>query len=156
MTKCRFVLGWIRPISAFLAILNPGTFYPRASTDFQSPDQESRVPPLFSPSHLTYFLFRGVREYMDDLVAYIDSPQLDHVSVTFSTKSFWHTTSHPIRTPSLKALQNAFVDFRVGASATSLTSGHKKLSACRGTLTWEGVDICSRAQGRNLPIQPSA
>jgi hypothetical protein len=50
------------------------------------PDQESRRPPPATRSilpALTWFLFKGVNEYLEDLVSWIDSPRLNALSITF-------------------------------------------------------------------------
>jgi len=58
--------------------------------EFQSPqfrpDRESRHRPPSKRSvipALTDFDFKGVIEYLEDLVTYIDAPQLDHLDITF-------------------------------------------------------------------------
>ena len=158
MTKCLSfpVRSWVDPPHICL-FGNPQSGYilPESlDSDFQSPDQESRVPPLFSPTHVfsiqrrprIHGRPRGLHRFPSTRPPFYNL--LNQIVLAHHKSSNSHTE--------LESIQSAFVDFRVGASATSLTSGHKKLSACRGTLTWEGVDICSRAQGRNLPIQPSA
>ena len=50
------------------------------------PDQESRGPPPSTRSALPVlreFEFRGASEYLDDLVAHIDTPQLNKLEITF-------------------------------------------------------------------------
>jgi len=58
--------------------------------DFRSPqshpDWGSRRPPPSIRSvvpALTYFCFKGVVEYLERLVTFIDAPQLDHMDITF-------------------------------------------------------------------------
>ena len=51
-----------------------------------SPDQESRrspSPTCFVLPALTIFLYKGVNEYFEELVAYIDTPRLYQFSATF-------------------------------------------------------------------------
>ena len=80
---------------------------------FESPqsrlDWESRRPPplkcIVLPV-LTYFQFRGVGEYLEDLVARIDAPELDFLDITFfndiifDTPQFTRLISH---TPTFEA-----------------------------------------------------
>lgn len=81
------------------------------------PDRESRRPPPPSriglPS-LTCFQFKGVCEYLEDLVARIDAPSLEFVLITF-----FHQLAFNIpqlaqfmrRTPNFQELNEAHVDF---------------------------------------------
>ena len=52
----------------------------------EGPEQENRRSPLPSRSilpALTFFSFKGVNEYLEKLVARIDTPRLYHLSITF-------------------------------------------------------------------------
>src|SRR5229473_268643 len=62
----------------------------RLSLKFQSPqsypDLESRRPPPSKRSvipSLTRFFFKGVTEYLEDLVSRIDAPQLNYLRIIF-------------------------------------------------------------------------
>jgi hypothetical protein len=64
-----------------------------------SPDQESRRPPPSArpvlPA-LTTFSFKGVNEYLEELVARIDTPRLDRLLITF-----FHDINFNLNTPEL-------------------------------------------------------
>jgi len=81
--------GYISPevMAALLSMLSSlESLYLRFQTPQSRPDWESRRPPLPKRSvipALTYFSFKGVIEYLEDLVTYIDAPQLDYFRITF-------------------------------------------------------------------------
>lgn len=88
---------------------------------FQSPRsrpvRESRHPPpptrILLPA-LTKLTFQGVCEYLEDLVAQIDAPRLQSLSVTFFHQLFIHTpqlSRFINRTPGLKGHDEARVVF---------------------------------------------
>ena len=79
--------GYISPDS-MVAVLSTLTSLERLSLVFESPrscpDQESRRPPPSTRSvlpSLAVFYFKGVSEYLDDLVACIDAPQIGRAHV---------------------------------------------------------------------------
>jgi hypothetical protein len=104
------------------------------------PDIASRRPP--PPTRtilpvLTRFSFRGVSEYLDDLVAHIDTPRVNSVSITFFNQIVFDTPQFIqfiSRTPTLKALEKARVDFEWGlyggasVNLSSKTSGYGELT----------------------------
>ena len=66
-------------VSAFSALTSLRTLWLRFQTPQSRPDWPSRRPPpsnRFVLPVLTYFLFKGVSEYLDELVAQIDVPRL--------------------------------------------------------------------------------
>jgi hypothetical protein len=83
--------GYISP-EAMATCLSTLTRLERFDLTFRSPqsrpdrDQASQPPPTLAyiilPS-LTYLYFRGVTEYLDDLVAQIDVPSLRGIDITF-------------------------------------------------------------------------
>ena len=81
------------------------------------PYRESRRPHLPTRSvqpSLLVFVFRGTSEYLEDFVARIDAPQLDHLNITFSGKTVFdipQLVQFIHRIPSLKALDEARVRF---------------------------------------------
>jgi F-box-like len=104
------------------------------------PDQASRRPPpptrTILPA-LTNFSFRGVSEYLDDLVAYIDTPRVNSLFITFFNQIVFDTpqfTQFISRIPTLKALEKARVDFEWGlyggasVNLSSKTSGYGELT----------------------------
>ena len=80
------------------------------------PDRESRRPPLFTRSvlpALRHFVFVGVSEYLEDLVACIDSPLLDSLQIKFFHQLIFNTpqlTQFISRSPKLKAREEARMD----------------------------------------------
>ena len=99
---------------------------------FQSPlsrpDQTSRHPhPLkrFVLPALTFFWFKGVGEYLDDLVACIDAPLLKELLITFFNQILFDTpqlVKFISRTSALKAPEKAHVIFKNGAATIHLSS----------------------------------
>ena len=94
------------------------------------PDHESRRPP---PSTrpvllLTSLTFKGVGEYLDDLVARIDAPRLCRLSITLFNDIVFDTprlVQFIGRIPTLKALKKAEIKFGddvVGVDLSSQTS----------------------------------
>ena len=112
--------GYISP-DLMVTALSALTSLDFLSLGFRSPrshpDQASRLPPhptrTVLPS-LTTIFFKGVCEYLDDLVARIDAPQLNNVyimffnDIIFDAPQFIQFIS---RTPTLKAVENAHVVF---------------------------------------------
>jgi hypothetical protein len=101
------------------------------SIEFQSlshPDQATRRPhrPTRTVlSVLTSFRFKGDSEYLDDLVAHIDAPQLNELDITFFNQIVFDTPrliQFICRTPRLKPLEYARVAFDGGAATVSLSS----------------------------------
>jgi hypothetical protein len=102
------------------------------SLQFQSPrshpDWEGRHSPPTTRSvlpNLTYFRFKGVSEYLEDLVARIDAPQLNGLDVTFFNQIDFDTpqlAQFISRTPAFKALNEASVFFRDSAASVTLLS----------------------------------
>ena len=81
------------------------------------PDQASRLPPPSTRTvlpALTKIGFKGVCEYLDDLVALIDAPQLNKLCITFFNDVIFDAPrfiQFITRTPTLKASENAHVVF---------------------------------------------
>ena len=115
--------GYISP-DAMVTALTALTSLQILQLEFRSPrshpDQASRHPPpptrTVLPS-LTGIRFQGVCEYLDDLVARIDSPQLNILDITlfndvvFDAPQFIQFIS---RTPTLKLVEDAHVVFGHG------------------------------------------
>ena len=81
------------------------------------PNRESRHPPpqtrTVLPS-LTRFEFKGVDEYLEDLVARIDAPSLDFILITFFHQLIFDILQlgqFMRRTTRFQALNEAYVDF---------------------------------------------
>ena len=81
------------------------------------PDRKTRRPPPQTRTVLpvlTSFMFRGVSEYLDDLVARIDTPLLNELNITFFHQLLFdtpHLTQFVRRTPKFKAYDEARVEF---------------------------------------------
>jgi hypothetical protein len=117
---------------------------------FQSPlsypDLASRRPPPKTRTVLpilSHFSFKGVYEYLDDLVARIDAPRLDELSITFFHDTVFDTPQFIQfigRTPMLKALETAIITFEDNAAVIYFqTSAYKSLEvkiSCR-KLDWQ-------------------
>jgi hypothetical protein len=123
--------GYISP-EAMVTALSTLTSLERLSLEFESPrshpDRESRRPPPLTRSvlpALTYFWFKGVDDYLDDLVARIDAPQLERLEITlfnqivFDSPQFIQFIS---RTPTLKAFEKALVRFARDTSRVNFSS----------------------------------
>ena len=80
------------------------------------PDRRRRPPSqtrTLLPA-LTRFQFKGVSEYLDDLIATIDAPLLDYLQITFFHQLIFDTpklTQFISRTPKFKAWDHALVQF---------------------------------------------
>ena len=102
------------------------------------PVRESRHPPpltLILLPALTSLTFKGVSEYLEDLVAQIDTPRLQALSITFFHQLFFHTPqlSRLIsRAPRLKGYDEARVTFTCRGAKVTL-----RLPLSRGSIGHE-------------------
>ena len=146
--------GYFSP-QAMATALSAGTLLTSLRSlrlEFQSPrsrpDPASRCPPpptRFVLPVLTEFWFKGVSEYLDDLVAQIDVPRLNFLDIDFFNQIIFDTPQFIqfiSRTPALKALEEARVTFRDGAATvylspkTSFIEGLEVTILCR-ELDWQ-------------------
>ena len=126
--------GYISP-EAMVACLSTLTSLERLSLGFESPlsrpDMESRrlrpqtrtVLPV-----LGLFRFRGVGEYLEDLVACIDAPRLGSLDITFFNDIVFDTpqlTQFIRLTPTFKAFDIASVVFLGYTATITLSRAHK-------------------------------
>jgi hypothetical protein len=134
--------GYISPDTIATA-LSTLTSLDDLELEFESPrsrpDWASRRPPPLTRSVLpvlTRFVFKGVCDYLEDLVAHIDAPRLDDLGVTFFNQIVFDTPQFIqfiTRTPNLKTFEKANVVFEYGDAAAasvslfSRTSDHVKL-----------------------------
>jgi hypothetical protein len=112
--------GYISP-EAMAACLSMLTSLNTLRLEFESPqscpDQENRRSPPPTRSilpTLTMFLFKGVYEYLEDLVSWIDSPRLYQLSTTFFNDIDFNTpelNQFINRTPTLGAHDEARLIF---------------------------------------------
>ena len=94
--------------------------------EFQSPrsrphPSSRHLPPptRFVLPVLTIFLFKGVSEYLDDLVARIDAPRLNSLDITLFNQIVFDTPQliqFISRTPAMKALEKARFTFGRGTA----------------------------------------
>jgi hypothetical protein len=121
--------GYISP-EAMIALLSVLTDLETLSLQFQSPqsrpDSESRSlpPPKRSilPA-LDQFYFDGVTEYLEDLVTFIDAPQLKTLNIAFFSQVDFDSpglAQFINRTPSLRALDEAHVQFYDSSATVKL------------------------------------
>ena len=155
--------GYISP-SAMATCLAPLTKLESLVLEFQSPqsrpDNTSQLSPLQTriifPA-LTHLAFRGVTEYLEDLVTQIDTPLLKDISITFFNQLVFDISQLPQflrRTETFTILDQARVSFyeqfinvelfqRTGANSTRL-----ELSiSCRTLETQLSslVEVCNSA-----------
>ena len=143
--------GYFSP-EAMLTALFTLTSLEELWLEFQSPlfppERESRCPPpptRIALSVLTWFSFKGVSEYFDDLVARIDAPRLDKLFITFFN-DIEFDTPQIIQfincIPMLKGLEQARVSFENSAAWVELTSyrsnsGKIKVEVLCRALDWQ-------------------
>ena len=96
---------------------------------FQFPlsPQIRRPPPQtrFVFPNLVSLVFKGVSEYLEDLVAHIDAPRLYRLSITFFNQIVFdapQTIQFISRTPTLKTPKNARLTFQDDASMVFISS----------------------------------
>ena len=122
--------GYISP-GAMATSLSTLTSLQYLTLEFQSPrscpDQESRHPPLLPRSVLpvlTDFVFKGVSEYLEYLMALIDAPRLNELYITFFNQIVFETPQFIQfinRTPTLRSLEKAYVTFGNDAAMVNLS-----------------------------------
>ena len=124
-------LGYFSP-DAMATALSTLTSLARLQLEFQSPlslpDRATRrlLPPKrFVLAVLTYFGFKGVGEYLEDLVVRIDAPLLKNLGITFFNQILFdtpHLVQFISRTSALKAPEQARVIFRNLEAVIELSS----------------------------------
>ena len=130
--------GYISP-EVMLATLSTLTSLESLLLGFQSPGWASRHPPPARAATrsvlrvLTELVFKGVSEYLDDLVAHIDAPQLSTLEITFFNRiaiDTIHLAQFISCIPRLKVLKNArvvFIHRTAKFALSSQNSGHPEL-----------------------------
>ena len=130
------------PPEAMVTTLSALTSLKTLEIKFKSPrsrpDRRRRPPPLTRGTHLsalTRFVFKGVSEYLDDLVARIDAPLLAYFHITFFHQLIFNTpklTQFISRTPNFKACNDAVVQFYDSSVSVSTTDLALRLGiSCR-------------------------
>jgi hypothetical protein len=127
--------GYMPPeaiVTALSTLTNLKSFWLEFQSPRSHPDLKSRCLPRSVLPVLTTLRFRGVSEYLDDLVARIDAPQLNSLYITFNdiVIDTPRLIQFICRTPMLKAHNNARVNFGERAAIFELSShtpGYRKL-----------------------------
>jgi len=154
--------GYISPkamLTALSALTTLETFDLRFQSPRSRPDRGSRRPS--PPTHsvlptLKYFKFRGVSEYLEDLVAPVDAPILDRLHITFFHQLIFDTpqlTQFISRTPHFRPQDEARVTFFNSAVVFTLPGifdGELELGiSCRQS-DWQ-LSSLSQICGLSLP-----
>ena len=142
--------GYISPhtmVTALSMLTSLSSLVLRFDSPRSCPDRERRRPPpstRFVLSVLSGFRFGGVSEYLEDLVACIDAPQLSNLHITFFNDIVFNTPQFIQfvgRTPVSRALEKAhitFWDFGTDVNFSSQASGYgfgpfRAEISCRGS-----------------------
>ena len=122
--------GYISP-DAMVSVLSTLTSLESLELVFRSPrscpDPASRRPPPSTRSVLSTlinFSFKGVSEYLEDLVACIDAPRLGSFRIIFSNDIVFDTpqlTQFISRIPTFKPLDRAEVSFGDGSAVIQIS-----------------------------------
>ena len=127
-------------VTALSTMASLGELYLQFESPRSCPDLASRRPPpliRFALPALTYFDFKGVCEYLEDIVSHIDAPRLDELTITFFNDIVFDSLQFMQfinRMPMIKTLKTASVSFWNGTAEIDLStrrSGSQRL----------GVDI---------------
>ena len=92
---------------------------------------------------LTSFWFKGVGEYLDDIVARIDAPRLNQLKIIFFNQIVFDTPQFIqfiSRSPTMKAFEKARVQFEYGSSRVKLlsqTPGYGTLDVIIRCIEWD-------------------
>jgi hypothetical protein len=135
--------GYFSP-EAMVALISALSSLETLSLEFRSPqsrpDWETRRWPPSKRSvipALNYFHFKGVIEYLEDLVTFIDAPQLSFLDITFFNQIDFDTprlAQFINRTPTIRALDKAHVQFTDYFACVALPPGSGTLQitiSCR-------------------------
>lgn len=123
--------GYISPeamVTSLSMLINLETLSLQFQSPRSHPDWEDRPPSPTTRSvlpSLTYFRFKGVSEYLEDLVARIDALRLNGLDVTFFNQIDFDTPQLAqliSRTSTFKAPNEASVFFRDSAASVTLLS----------------------------------
>ena len=159
--------GYISPeaiVAVLSALSNLEIFSLRFRSPQSRPDRESRIllPPKRSIlTSLNRFGFKGVTEYLEDLLTFIDVPHLDYMEIDFFNQVDFdcpRLARFINRTPSLRALDEAHVHFNdisasVGLRYRPSESGSNNILidiSCREP-DWQ---LSSVEQVCNFPLRP--
>jgi hypothetical protein len=129
------------------------------------PERGRRRPPPPTRSvlpALTEFIFAGVSEYLEDLVARIDTPLLDRLEITFFRQLIFHTprlAQFIGRTPNLMAHDEAHATFSSFKAEFTLprtrTIKGLNLEIHRSESDWQ-LSVVAQICSSSLPLIPSS
>jgi hypothetical protein len=147
--------GYISP-DAMVAGLSVLTRLENLFIDFESPRSRPARSQRPLPTRallpvLSYLLFKGASEYLEDLLARIHAPLLNDLDITFFHKLIFDTpqlTRLISRTPKFKVLNEAHVTFY--NSAVSITSGFIVLNISSRRPDWQLLSL-ARFCGSSFP-----
>jgi hypothetical protein len=143
--------GYISPeaiVIAVSALTNLTSIWLQFQSPRSRPDRASRRPPPATYTvlpALTSLLFKGVAEYLDDLVARIYAPGLNDLSITFFNQIVFDTPQliqFVSRTPMLKAQDEACISFGKDTASVNLSSqssdyGRLSVEVSCNALDWQ-------------------
>jgi hypothetical protein len=121
--------GYISPeamVTCLSVLTSLDTFTLGFLSSQSRPDKESRRPPPMTRSllpDLTRLYFEGASEYLDDLVARIDAPRLDDLSMDFLQRGNFdtpHLVQFISRTPRFREPSEARVDLDFESAVVGL------------------------------------
>ena len=141
-----------RMVAALSTLTGLKTLTLRFESPRSCPDQASRRPPPKTRSvlpGLTFFQFKGVSEYLDDLVACIDAPQLNKLDIiffndiVFDTPQLARFISHTPKSQALKSVHITLQDqgARIGFSSQTSRRRLFNLEILCGGLDWQVVAV---------------
>jgi hypothetical protein len=154
--------GYISPeamVALLSALSSLESLFLRFRSPQSRPDWETRRWPPSNRSvipALKKFLFKGVIEYLEDLVTFIDAPQLSVLDITFFNQidfDFPRLAQFINRTPTIRALDEAHVQFHDNGASVALPLGYGSLLitiSCREP-DWQ---LSSIEQVCNSSLQP--
>ena len=135
--------------SALSSLTSLKSFLLEFPSSHSRPDQESRGPPPSTRSALPVlreFEFKGASEYLDDLVAHIDTPQLDKLEISFFENIVFNApqliqfiSRSPI--PSVLEIANIVLfETTIHLKFSSRTSGHGECKIIDLHISCGGMD----------------
>jgi hypothetical protein len=161
--------GYISPeevVTALSTLTTLGSLCLRFTSPRSCPDQASRrLPPLTRTvlPFLSSLIFNGASEYLEDLVACIDAPQLIQLDIAFFNDLVFdipQSVQFIRRTPSFETLKKAWVFFEFAAARVILTSpapGHEILDVgilCKES-DWQVSSLEQVCTSTLLPVSTS-
>ena len=141
--------GYISPdamVTALSTLTNLSDLWLEFESPRSCPDRKSRRPPPSTRSLLpvfTFFRFKGVSEYLDDLVACIDAPRLDVLDITFFNDIVFETPQlirFISRTSKMEALDKAYITLQYLATTVNFSSYTSSYGDFKMEILCKGLD----------------